>query len=150
MSIEKSMYDDMVNAMKTGDAEKRDTLRYVLSEIKKERIDTRKELNDDDVMKIVKSSLKKRRESLEMFKQGNRQDLVSKIEAEIKLVESYLPKQMSAEELEKIVSDTLALLGIAAPTPKDTGRIMKEIMAKYGSQTDGKSVQQILARLTQK
>lgn len=143
MSIEKQIYSDMVAAMKSNEILKRDTLRYLLSEIKQMRVDTRKELTDADVIKITKGSIKKRQDAIELFKQGGRQDLVDKNTAEIKLLEIYLPKQLSPEELDKIVTDTIARLGIT--NPKDTGRVMKEILSVYGSQTDGKTVQQIVS-----
>lgn len=143
MGIEKQIYADMVNAMKSGEVFKRDTLRYLLSEIKQQRVDTRKEPTDDDVIKIMKSSIKKRTDSIEMFKQGSRQDLVDKTQTEIKLLEVYLPKQLSSAELEKIVVETIARLAVTSL--KETGRVMKEVMAAYGSKTDGKAVQQIVA-----
>lgn len=147
MSLEKQIYSDMVGAMKSGDNLKRDTLRFLLSELKKERIDSRKELTDADVIRITKSSIKKRQDSLELFKQGNRQDLFDKTSTEIKMIEAYLPKQMSVDELEKIIVDIITKL--EAVGPKDTGKVMKEVMANYGSQTDGKTVQQIVsAKLT--
>lgn len=143
MSLEKQIYADMVSAMKSGDVLKRETLRLTMSEIKNEQIDTRKELTDNDVVKIIKTGLKKRQESIDLFRQGNRQDLVDKTQKEIEILQVYLPKQLSKDELEKIVTQTIAELGVSSP--KDTGRVMKEIMAKYGSQTDGKTVQQIVS-----
>lgn len=143
MSIEKQAYADMVSAMKANDVLKRETLRLLMSEIKKERIDSRKELTDEDVMKIIKSGIKKRQDSIELFKQGKREDLVEKTQSEIKILEIYLPKQMPQEELEKIITELIVKLG--AISPKDTGRIMKEVMSNYGSQVDGKIVQQIVS-----
>lgn len=143
MSIEKKMYYDMVQAMKSNDTLKRDTLRFSLSEIKKERIDSKKELTDADVIKIIKNGIKKRQDAIELFKQGNRQDLAEKTQKEIEIFNVYLPKQLSAEETEKIVADIITKLGISSP--KDTGKIMKEIMSNYGSQIDGKTVSQIVA-----
>lgn len=140
MSLEKTIYNDMVSAMKSGDALKRDTLRLLFSEIKKERIDTRKELTDSDVTKLTKTGLKKREEAIQLFRQGNRQDLVDKTQKEMQILQIYLPKQLSPEEIERIVTDTIAALG------KNQGMIMKEIMSKYGSQVDGKTVQQIVSQ----
>jgi uncharacterized protein YqeY len=114
-----------------------------MSEIKKERVDSRKEPTDEDVMRIIRNGIKKRQDSIELFKQGNRNDLVEKTQAEIKILEVYLPKQMPKEELEKIITDIIAKTGAASP--KDTGRIMKEVMSTYGSQVDGKIVQQIVS-----
>jgi uncharacterized protein YqeY len=143
MSIEKQAYADMVAAMKSNDVLRRETLRLLMSEIKKERVDSRKEPTDEDVMRIIRNGIKKRQDSIELFKQGNRNDLVEKTQAEIKILEVYLPKQMPKEELEKIITDIIAKTGAASP--KDTGRIMKEVMSTYGSQVDGKIVQQIVS-----
>lgn len=144
MSLEKDIYKDMLNAMKSGDTLKRETLRFLLSEIKKENIDSgRKGFNDQDIIKIIKSGLKKRQEALELFRQGNRQDLVDKTQKEIKILEVYLPKQLTREEIERIVTDAITTFG------KNQGLIMKEIMSKYGSQVDGKTVREIVsARLS--
>lgn len=140
MSLEKTIYNDMVSAMKSGDTLKRDTLRLLFSDIKKERIDTRKDLTDSDVTKIIKTGLKKREEAIQLFRQGNRQDLVDKTQAEINILQVYLPKQLSPEEIERIVTDTISAIG------KNQGMIMKEVMSKYGSQVDGKTVQQIVSK----
>lgn len=141
MGLEKKIYNDMVLAMKSNDVIKRETLRLLLSEIKREYIDAkRKELTDVDIVKIIKTGLKKRQEALELFRQGNRQDLVDKTKTEMNILEVYLPKQLNQEELEKIVTQTISELGTANP-----GRIIKEIMSKYSSQVDGKTVQQIVS-----
>lgn len=140
MSLEKQIYADMVSAMKSGDVLKRETLRLLFSEIKKEQIDTRKELTDSDVTKLVKTGLKKREEAIQLFRQGNRQDLVDKTQKEMQILQAYLPKQLSPEEIERIVTDTIAVIG------KNQGLVMKEIMSKYGSQVDGKTVQQIVSK----
>lgn len=140
MSLEKQIYADMVSAMKSGDVLKRETLRLLFSEIKKEQIDTRKELTDSDVTKLVKTGLKKREEAIQLFRQGNRQDLVDKTQKEMQILQAYLPKQLSPEEIERIVTDTIAAIG------KNQGLVMKDIMSKYGSQVDGKTVQQIVSQ----
>lgn len=140
MNMEKTIYNDMVASMKAGDVIKRDTLRLLLSEIKNEHIDSRKELTDADIIKIIKTGLKKRQEAIQLFRQGSRDDLVDKTQKEMDILSCYMPKQLTGSELEKIVAEAIAALG------KNQGLLMKEIMSKYGSQTDGKTVQQIVAR----
>lgn len=141
--MQKRIQKDMLQAMKDNDAIKKDTLRLLLSEIKNEQIKLQKELKEEDIIKVIKRGLKTRQEAIKLFRQGNRQDLVDKTQAEIKVLETYLPKQLSREELEKIVAETISELG--ATTQKDAGRVMKEIMSKYSSQVDGKTVQQIVS-----
>lgn len=141
--MEEKIRKDMTQALKEKDVVKKETLRLVLSEIKKEQIDKRKELTEEDIMKIIKRGLKSRQEALPLFLQGNRQDLAAKTRSEIKILETYLPQQLSTEELEKIVSKTIAELG--ATTAKDIGRVMKTVMNQYGRQVNGKEVQQLVA-----
>lgn len=143
MSLEKQLRDDMISALKAKDEIKKQTLRLLVSDIKKISIDTKEELKDPDILKLIKTGIKKRKEAAELFKQGNRQELVDKANDEIKVLEVYLPKQLSKEELESIVEQTMNEIG--AKEPKDIGKVMKEVMSKYGSQTDGKSVQQIVS-----
>ncbi len=134
---------EMMQAMKDKAEIKKETLRLILSEIKKEQIDKRKELTEEDITKIIKRGLKSRQEALKLFQQGNRQDLVTKTQAEIKVLEAYLPQQLSPEELEKVITATITELG--ASTAKDMGLVMKTVMSKYGSQVNGKAVQQAVA-----
>lgn len=141
--MQKRIRKDMLQAMKDNDVIKKETLRLILSEIKNEQIKQKKELKDEDITKIIKRGLKTRAEAMKLFQQGNRQDLVEKTKKEINTLEIYLPKQLSQEELKKIVLNTISELG--ASGPKDTGKVMKEIMSKYSSQTDGKTVQQIVS-----
>lgn len=141
--MQKQIQKDMVQAMKERNEIKKETLRLVLSEIKNEQIKQRKELGDEDVTKILKRGIKTRQEALALFQQGNRGDLVDKTKIEIKVIESYLPKQLSKEQLENIVAEIIKETG--AETAKDAGRVMKAVMEKYGSQADGKTVQQIVS-----
>lgn len=135
--------EEVKAAMKSGDKLRLETLRMILSELKKEEIDSMKPLDEEGAMKVLKRSIKRRRESIDQFKAGNRPDLVEKEEAQLKIVEAYLPQQMSQAEAEKIVMAAIAETG--AKTKQDSGKVMKAVMGKYGSQIDGKTVQQIVA-----
>lgn len=135
--------EEVKAAMKSGDKMRLETLRVILSELKKEEIDSRKPLDEEAATKVLKRSLKKRKESIEQFKAGNRQDLVEREEAQLKILEEFCPQQMTSSDLEKIVAAAIADTG--AKTKQDTGKVMKAVMGKYGAQVDGKAVQQIVA-----
>lgn len=142
MTLAKKIYDDMITAMKAKENIKKETLRLLYNEIKNQAKDTGKDVPDSGVLKLIKSALKKRRDALALFQQASRDELVTQAETEIKILESYLPRQLDQPELDKIITATIQAL---AAGPRDTGRVMKEIMTKYGMQTDGKTVQKLLA-----
>ena len=137
------LLDDMKTAMKASNKVALDCLRMIVSDIKKEEIDTRKELGNDDVIRILKKGIKSREDSVAMFDKGGRADLSSKEREEIKILQAYLPAQLTAQQVEKIVLDAIAQLG--AKTKAQTGQVMKAVMAQHGGQVDGKMVQQIVA-----
>lgn len=138
------LQSDMIEAMKAKEELRRDTLRMMISDIKKKRIDSmKKEMTDSEVLDILRKNVKTRQDSVIAFTQGNRPELAEKEQKEIKIIEAYLPKQMSDEDTKKIVEDIIQAVG--AKEKKDTGRIMKEIMAKHGSVIDGKKVQQFVS-----
>lgn len=135
--------EEIKTAMKNGNKERLETLRMILSELTKEEIDSRKPLDDEAAAKVLKRSIKKRKESIEQFRAGNRMDLVAREEAQLKIIDEFCPQQLSAEEVEKIVIAAIAETG--AKGKQDTGKVMKVVMGKYGGQVDGKVIQQIVA-----
>ena len=137
------LQDDMKAAMKASNKVALDCLRMVISDIKKEEIDARKELGSDDVTRILKKAIKSREDSIVMFEKGKRADLASKEKEEVKILSAYLPGQLSQADVEKIVVQKIA--EVQATTKAQTGQVMKAVMAQYGSQVDGKLVQQIVA-----
>ena len=141
--MKQRLLDDIKTAMKSSQKVALDCLRMVMSDIKKEEIDTRKELGDDGVIRILKKGIKSRQDSIAMFEKGGRNDLASKEKEEVKILQGYLPQQLSQAQIEEIVVKKIAETG--AQTKAQTGLVMKAVMAQYGSQLDGKAVQQILA-----
>ncbi|MFC2149145.1 GatB/YqeY domain-containing protein [Candidatus Auribacterota bacterium] len=131
----------MRSAMKKGERNVVDVLRMVLADIQKEEIDTKEKLTNDDIIRIIKRGIKAREESLKMYIEADRSDLAKKEEEEIKVLLEYLPKQLTADEIEEIVQEVVKELDLSSK--KDTGKLMKEIMGRYGSQVDGKKVQVI-------
>lgn len=139
--IEK-IQEEVKNALKSGQKVRLSALRMLLADLKKEQIDSMKTLDASSSLQVLKRMIKKTKESIEQFKAGNRTDLVEKEEAQLKVLEEFAPKQLSAEEVEKIVAEAIAETG--ATSKQEMGKVMKVIMGKYGSQIDGKTVQQLV------
>lgn len=143
MNLESKIQEDMKAALKAGDRAALETLRGLLAQIKDERIKKRpNELSEQDVLAVVQRAVKRRKESIEMYKQGNRQDLVDKEQKELELLQKYLPKQLSRDEIVKIVDQVIGQVGAASI--KDLGKVMGPVMKQVQGRADGKEVQQIV------
>lgn len=127
---------DFLLAYKSRETTRAGALRTLEASLKQVEIDTRKQLTDEDVVKILRSELKKRDEAIALYKQGNRQDLADKEIYEAELIKTYLPAQMPAEEIAKIVDQAIAELGAEA----NFGQIMQKAMALTAGKADGKMV----------
>ncbi len=145
MNLETRIQNDMKAALKAGQKEKLNTLRITYSQVKDERIKHRKELTDEDVIAVLMRGVKSRKDSIEMYKKGGRQDLVEAESAELEILQSYLPKQMSEEDVKKEIAAVIESTG--ASDLKDLGKVMGPAMARLKGKTDGKLVQQIVRSL---
>jgi len=144
-TIQDQIDNDYKTAFKAKEEKKYKALRHVLAKLKQVTIDTRKELNDEEIIKVLKSEVKSRKDALEQFKAGGRDDLIEQTEYEISQIENYLPEQMSDEDLEKIVKEALAEVG--ATSPADMGKAMGATMKKVGSDADGGRVKEMVMKL---
>jgi len=145
MDIYQRLEADMKSALKGGDAVKLSVLRMVISAVKTLAIDKNiKVPGDAEILQILQKQAKQRKEAIAQFEKGNRQDLVDKETAELKILESYMPKQLSAEELSALVKEAMAETG--ATTKADMGKVMKVLMGKLAGRADGKAVNQLLAQ----
>jgi uncharacterized protein YqeY len=140
MSVEKQLMEDMKLAMKSGNKIERDTIRMLRAQIKLASIDKKDELNEAELAQVLQKEAKKRKEAIEMFQQGNRQDLVKKEESELEIISTYLPEQLSDKDLDKIITEAIESLQVTSE--KDMGRVMGAIMPKVKGKADGKVVQQ--------
>ena len=140
MSLLQDLTKDMVAAMKSRDKETLNTVRMLKAAVKNEQIDKGHELTPDEEVAVMSQEYKQRKESLEEFKKAGRDDLVKQTQAEMKIVEKFLPKQLSADEVKKVVDDTIDQLG--ASGMKDFGKVMGAAMGKLKGQADGKIVNQ--------
>ena len=134
--LRQKLTDDMKTALKAGDKDRLGTIRLVISEMKKLDVATAesKELDDAGIQAMMGRMLKQRRDSVEQFEKGGRPDLVAKELAEITVIEGYLPKQMSEAEARIAVATLIADLGAAGP--KDMGKVMGALKAKFTGKMD--------------
>lgn len=143
MSIQKQILDDVKAAMKARETEKLSTLRMLQSAIKNKEIEVRpNEVSDQDVTSVIKKMVKQRKEAAEQYSNAGRTELAEKENAESKILEAYLPEQMSEEQVAKIVEEVIAATG--ASSMKDMGAVMKEVQAKTAGTADGKLISQIV------
>ena len=147
MSLKEKLTADMKGAMKAKDAGKQrlSVIRLVRGAIRQLEIDGKKELQDEDVLGVISKEVKQRRDSIEDFKKGGRDDLVAAAEAEIAILMEYLPQQLSEDEVRNLVKEAIAASGAASP--KDMGKVMKELMPKVKGRADGKLVNGIVKEL---
>ncbi len=142
MGLMEKIRTDMKEAMKAKDSAKLSVIRMLISEIKKRQIDTGKEFDDNEILGVIKSMVKSREDSIAAYREGGREDLAEKEEKEVEVLKSYLPKQLSEEEIKNIVEQAIKETG--AQSVKDMGKVMKAVMSKYGSRVDGKTVNKIV------
>jgi len=145
MNLYENILADLKNSIKVQDKEKLLVVRGLKTAIKNKQVELRQELTDDQILGVISSEIKKCKEAIEKFTQGSRQDLVEKEEAEVKILSSYLPPQLSEEEIKEIV--TQAIEEISASSPKDLGRVMKSVMPKMSGRADGREVNRIAREL---
>jgi uncharacterized protein YqeY len=141
MELSEQIQKDMVEAMRSRDELRLSTLRMVKSALQNKKIEKRAPLDEKEAQQVLSTLIKQRRDAIEQFQKGGRQELADKEAAEIKLIEAYLPKAMGEEEIAATVKATIVEMG--SPTMKDIGTVMKNVMAKLqasGARVDGKVV----------
>jgi hypothetical protein len=138
MSLKIRINDDVKGAMRSGDARRRDALRLLLAALKQREVDERIVLDDSQILSVLDKMLKQRRESVAQFTQGNRKDLADKEEAEIKVIQGYMPAQLSDAELDQLVAAAVAESGAASV--KDMGKVMGILKSKVAGKADMSAV----------
>src|SRR5256885_14640930 len=145
MTLKDKIISDMTAAMKAKDAGRTSTLRMVKAAIMHREKEGAGELNDDDVLKLLRSQVKQRRDSVEQYQKAGRQDLADKETAEIAVIDSYLPQAASEAEVEQAVTDAISETG--ATSMKEMGAVMKAAMAKLvGKNADGRLVSETVKK----
>ena len=133
---------DMKEAMKAGEKEEVSTLRMLISSLNNAKIAGGGELSDDDVIDVLSTEAKQRKESIEAYRDGGRDDLADKEEQELEVVQSYLPEQLDDDEIAEIVDEAIDETG--AETRSDMGRVMGKVMPQVKGQADGSKVKDIV------
>ena len=145
MSLLKNITDEMYLSMKSGDKEKANTLRTLISKLKDQQIKLRKGISDEEALKIIKTLVKQRKESAEIYSKAGREELAEKEKFEINILDNYLPKLMSEEDvlslIKKIVDET------NAKDLSDIGKVMPLVMQRGKGKVDGKIANSILRSL---
>lgn len=147
MSLKEQLTADMKEAMKNKEKERLAVIRMVRGAIRQQEIDGQKELDEEDVIAVISKEVKMRRDSIEEFQKGGREDLVEKTQAEIDVLLPYLPAQLSEDEVRELVKAAVEQTGAA--TPKDMGKVMGVLMPKVKGRADGKMVNTIVKSFLQ-
>jgi len=143
--LKRKISDEIKQAMKSGDTVKRATLRMLIASINNAEIAKQASLDDSDILGIVAKEVKRHQESIDAFKQGNRPDLVAQEEAEMAILQGYLPEQMTRDDIVAAAREVVGVVG--AQGPGDKGKVMKELMPKLKGKADGKEINDVVTEL---
>ena len=145
MTVQTQLRDALTAAMKSGDVQRKTTLRMALAEIKNAEIEAKGELDEGKVLSILSKEVKARQETIEGAQKADRPDLIEKAELEITILNEFLPAQLSEEELRTVIKETIDEAG--ASSMADMGRVMGVLMPKIQGRADGKEANQIVREL---
>ena len=141
--LEEKIFNDYKDAMKARDSLKSSVLSFLRADMLNQATARKKnKLDDAEVVMVIKKQIKQRQDSIEQFKIGSRQDLVDKETKELEILKSYLPPELPAEEIKKIIEESIVVTG--AQDMKDMGRVMKEVNAKIAGRADGKLISDLV------
>lgn len=140
-NLSETIREQMTTAWKAGDLQRRDALRLILSSFKYAEIDLGHPLEDADAIRVLQKEAKQRRDSIVEYEKAARADLVAKEQGELQVIEEFLPRQMSDEDLAALAREVIAETGAAGPS--DLGKIMRPLLAKVAGRADGSRVNQI-------
>jgi uncharacterized protein YqeY len=143
--MQKRIEQDLKAAMKSGDKRRVSTLRLLLSVLKNERINSQRELTDEEAEAVIRRAGKQRKEAIEVYDRTGRADLAGAEKEELAILEAYLPQAMSEADLEATIRAIISEKGFSSA--KDVGQLMKELMARHRGRVDGKRAQEIARKL---
>jgi uncharacterized protein YqeY len=150
MGLREQLMDDLKDAMRQRDERRKTTIRSVLAAIKQSETEldasgNRIHLDDDDILAVIAKQAKQRQESITEFRRGGREDLVAEEEAELAILQAYLPQQMTREEITAEAQQVIEEVG--ASSPRDMGKVMQPLMARLKGRADGKVANQVVREL---
>jgi len=143
--LKQKLTDDLKQAMRAGDKVRRSVIRLAMAAIKNAEIARHAALDDTDILGIIAKEARQRQESIEAFRQGNRQDLVAQEEAELAVLKEYLPRQMTREEI--IAAARQVIEEVGAQGPGDKGKVMPKLIAQLKGKADGREINAIVTEL---
>lgn len=143
--LKQKLANDLKQAMRSRDDVRRDVIRFTMAAIGNVEIAKQTKLTDPDVLDVISKEIKKRHESIELFKKGNRQDLVDKEEAEIAVLQVYLPKQLTREEIAEEARQVIKEVG--AQSPSDKGKVMSMLVPMLKGKADGRDINAVVTEL---
>jgi uncharacterized protein YqeY len=142
MSLIAEIKGEMENAMRDGDAQRRDALRLILASLQSAEKELQRPLSDEEELQVLQRERKKRVEAAEAFRTGGREEQAEKEEAELDVLEEFMPEPIDEDELEQIVDDVIAEVG--ATSMRDIGRVMADVMPQVAGRADGSAVSQLV------
>ena len=145
VGLRQKLSDDLKQAMRGEDKVRRSVIRLVIAAIINAEIARQTDLDDTDILGIIAKEVRQRRESIEAFKLGNRQDLVAQEEVELAILNKYLPRQMTREEI--IVAARQVIEGVGAQGPGDKGKVMPKLIAQLKGSADGREINAVVTEL---
>jgi uncharacterized protein YqeY len=148
MSLHQSLDDDLKRAMKSSDRLKTSVLRMVKAAIKNRQVEKQRELSEEEIISVILTLSKQRREAIELFSKGGREDLADKEKQEISILQAYLPSQLTREDLDSLIIELIQ--ESSAEGIKDIGKVMRLLMPKVKGTADGKTVNQRVKELLEK
>lgn len=148
MSLQDKLMEDLKDAMRRGDETRKLVIRMARAAIKNAEVERGRPLDESEVLRVIEKEAKQRRDSIAEFARGNRPDLVAKEQAEIEVLQEYLPKQLSHDEIVAIVRRVITQVDARGPT--DLGKVMPKVMAEVRGKADGRVVNQIVQDLLSK
>jgi len=146
--MKEKILQDLKEAMRAQDVARRTTLRMVVAAIKNLEIETSSDLEAGDVLQIIQKQVKSRRESIEEFRKGNREDLIEKEQTEIDILKEYLPEEASAEDIRSAAAEIIT--SINASGPQDIGKVMPKLIEQFQGRADGRTINGIVRELLDK
>jgi len=144
-NLKEKLSVDLKKAMRGGDKARRSAIRLILAAVHNAEIARQSSLTDGDVLGVIAKEARQREESIQAFKQGNRQDLVAQEEAELAVLQEYLPKQMTREEI--VVEARKVIEEVGAQGPKDKGKVMPKLIAELKGRADGRQINEVVTEL---
>ena len=147
MSMKETLQQERIAAMRAGDTAKRNAVGLLLAAIKQEEVDNQMTLDDEGVMEVLQRQAKQRRESIADYEKAGRPEMAATEEAELTIIESYLPQQMSREQITAVAAEIIAELGVT--DARGMGQVMGRLMPKVKGQADGRLVNEVVRELLQ-